>query len=203
MKKRIMVAMGLMAALLVVAAGVAWAATVNCKVGEPCVGTNDPDRLNGTNQEDDMFARQDDDLLRGRSGFDILFGDHPPVQNTTTDGDDELFGNNGPDTLAGLGGSDVLKGAGQADHINAIEASENPGEDTVGGGGGKDVIFAQDIEFDTINCGHNVDEVTFDKGLDRVAANCENRKPRTLTDQDAQAQEDRRAALLSQVGRGL
>jgi hypothetical protein len=107
MKKRIMVAMGLMAALLVVAAGVAWAATVNCKVGEPCVGTNDPDRLNGTNQEDDMFARQDDDLLRGRSGFDILFGDHPPVQNTTTDGDDELFGNNGPDTLAGLGGSDL------------------------------------------------------------------------------------------------
>ena len=104
-------------------------------------------------------------------------------------------GNNGPDTLAGLGGSDLLKGAGMADRINAIEASENPGEDTVGGGGGKDVIFAQDNEFDTINCGANVDEVTFDKGLDRVAANCENRKPRTLTDQDAQAQEEDRAAL--------
>ena len=195
MMKRIMVAMGLMGALLVVLAGVAWAANVNCQVGEPCVGTNDPDRLNGTNKEDDMFARQDDDLLRGRSGFDVMFGDHPPVQDTTTDGDDELFGNNGPDTLAGLGGSDLLKGAGMADRINAIEASENPGEDTVGGGGGKDVIFAQDNEFDTINCGANVDEVTFDKGLDRVAANCEKRKPRTLTDQDAQAQEDRRAAL--------
>jgi len=193
--KRIMVAMGLMGALLVVLAGVAWAANVNCQVGEPCVGTNDPDRLNGTNKEDDMFARQDDDLLRGRSGFDVMFGDHPPVQDTTTDGDDELFGNNGPDTLAGLGGSDLLKGAGMADRINAIEASENPGEDTVGGGGGKDVIFAQDNEFDTINCGANVDEVTFDKGLDRVAANCEKRKPRTLTDQDAQAQEEVRAAL--------
>jgi len=195
MMKRIMVAMGLMGALLVVLAGVAWAANVNCQVGEPCVGTNDPDRLNGTNKEDDMFARQDDDLLRGRSGFDVMFGDHPPVQDTTTDGDDELFGNNGPDTLAGLGGSDLLKGAGMADRINAIEASENPGEDTVGGGGGKDVIFAQDNEFDTINCGANVDEVTFDKGLDRVAANCEKRKPRTLTDQDAQAQEEVRAAL--------
>jgi hypothetical protein len=89
----------------------------------------------------------------------------------------------------------LLKGAGMADRINAIEASENPGEDTVGGGGGKDVIFAQDNEFDTINCGANVDEVTFDKGLDRVAANCEKRKPRTLTDQDAQAQEEVRAAL--------
>jgi hypothetical protein len=195
MKKRIMVAMGLMAALLVVAAGVAWAVTVNCKVGVPCVGTDDPDRLNGTNKPDDMLARQDGDLLRGRSGADILFGDHPPVQNTTTDGADELFGNNGEDLLAGLGGSDVLKGGGSADRIEAREASENPGEDTVGGGGGKDVILAHDNEFDTINCGANVDEVIFDKGLDRVAANCENRKPRTLTDQDAQAQEDLRAAL--------
>src|SRR5215218_5239791 len=194
MKTRIMVAMGLMAALLVVAAGVAWAATVNCQVGEPCVGTDDPDRLNGTNKPDDMFARQDGDLLRGLSGADILFGDHPPVQNTTTDGNDELFGNDGEDTLAGLGGSDLLKGGGQADRIEAREASENPGEDTVGGGG-KDVIFAHDNEFDTINCGANVDEVIFDKGLDEVAANCEKRKPRTLLAQDAQAQEEVRAAL--------
>jgi hypothetical protein len=197
MKKRIMVAMGLMAALLVVAAGVAWAATVNCKVGEPCVGTDRPDRLNGTNKPDDMHARQDDDLLRGRSGADLMLGDRPNVQDSTTDGNDELFGNNGEDTLAGLGGSDVLKGGGSADRIEAREASENPGEDTVGGGGGKDVILAHDNEFDTINCGHNVDEVIFDKGLDRAAANCENRKPRTLTDQDAQAQEEDRAALLS------
>jgi hypothetical protein len=201
--KRIMVAMGLMGALLVVVAGVAWAATVNCQVGEPCVGTNDPDRLNGTNKQDLMLARQDDDLLRGLSGFDVMIGDHPPVQDSSTDGDDELFGNNGEDSLGGLGGSDLLKGAGQADRIEAREASLNPGEDTVGGGGGKDVIFAQDNEFDTINCGANVDEVTFDKGLDEVAANCENRKPRTLTDQDAKAQEERRAELSAQVRRGL
>jgi Ca2+-binding RTX toxin-like protein len=195
MKKRIMVAMGLMAALLVVAAGVAWAANVNCQVGEPCVGTNDPDRLNGTNQPDDMHARQDDDLLRGLSGADLMLGDRPNVQDTTTDGDDELFANEGKNTLAGLGGSDLLRGAGQADRIEAREASENPGEDTVGGGGGKDDIFANDNEFDTINCGEGTDQVIFDKGLDRVAANCENRKPRTLTDQAAQAQEDLRAAL--------
>jgi hypothetical protein len=195
MKKRIMVAMGLMGAALILAAGVAWAATVNCQVGVPCVGTDDPDRLNGTNKPDDMHARQDGDLLRGLSGADLMLGDRPNVQDTTTDGDDELFGNNGEDTLGSLGGSDLLRGGGSADRIEAREASENPGEDTVGGGGGKDVIFAHDNEFDTINCGRNVDEVIFDKGLDEVAANCENRKPRTLTDQDAQAQEDRRAAL--------
>jgi hypothetical protein len=41
-----------------------------------------------------------------------------------------------------------------------------------------------------------VDEVIFDEGLDRVAANCEKRKPRTLTDQAAKAQEEVRAELL-------
>ena len=49
--KRILVPMTLMGALLVVASGVAWAVTVNCQVGVPCVGTNDPDRLNGTNSQ--------------------------------------------------------------------------------------------------------------------------------------------------------
>ena len=202
--KRILVPMTLMGALLVVASGVAWAVTVNCQVGVPCVGTNDPDRLNGTNKPDDMHARQDDDLLRGRSGGDLMLGDRPNVQDTTTDGDDELFGNNGEDSLGGLGGSDLLRGGGMADRIEARESSENPGEDTVGGGGGKDVIFAHDNEFDTINCGANVDTVTFDEGLDEVAANCEKRKPRTLTDQDAQAQEEDRAALSprDQISRG-
>src|SRR5215216_4902199 len=105
MKRRIMVAMGLMGAALILAAEVAWAATVNCQVGEPCVGTDRPDRLNGTNKPDDMHARQDDDLLRGRSGGGLMLGDRPNVQDTTTDGDDELFGNNGEDSLGGLGGS--------------------------------------------------------------------------------------------------
>jgi hypothetical protein len=195
MNKRIMVAMGSMGAALILAAGVAWAATVNCQVGEPCVGTDDPDRLNGTNNPDDMFARQDDDLLRGLSGADLMLGDRPNVQDSTTDGDDELFANEGKDTLAGLGGSDLLRGGAQADRIEAREASENPGEDTVGGGGGKDVILAHDNEFDNINCGEGTDTVIFDEGLDEVAANCENRKPRTLTDQAAQAQEEERAAL--------
>jgi hypothetical protein len=195
MKKRIMVAMGFMGVVLILAAGVAWAVTVNCQVGVPCVGTDDPDTLNGTNKPDDMHGRQDGDLLRGRSGADVMLGDRPNVQDTTTDGDDELFGNNGEDTLVGLGGTDVLRGGGSADLIEAREASDNPGEDTVGGGGGKDRIFAHDNVFDTINCGANVDEVIFDEGLDRVAANCEKRKPRALTNQAAQAQEDRRAAL--------
>ena len=48
--KRIMVAMTLMGAALVLAAGVAWATTVNCKVGVDCEGTDQQDELIGTNK---------------------------------------------------------------------------------------------------------------------------------------------------------
>jgi hypothetical protein len=48
--KKIMVAMALMGAALVAVSGVAWAATVDCKVGVFCEGTDGPDELIGTDQ---------------------------------------------------------------------------------------------------------------------------------------------------------
>jgi hypothetical protein len=193
--KRILVAMTLMGALLVVAAGVAWALTVNCQVGVPCVGTDDPDKLIGTNKPDEMNAMQDDDLLLGRRGGDLMFGDDPdPPAGTFTDGDDELFGNIGEDDMTGFGGSDLYWGGARADSIDAREFSNNPGEDTVIAGGGQDFISARDEVpgpyKDTINCGDNVDTVFFDEGIDVVADNCENQNPVVLTAEAAQAQEE-------------
>jgi hypothetical protein len=66
--RRIMVAMVLMGAALVAASGVAWAATVDCRVGVFCEGTDEPDELIGTNQRDEMSRLQDDDLLLGFMG---------------------------------------------------------------------------------------------------------------------------------------
>ena len=75
--KRIMVAMTLMGAALVLAAGVAWAATVNCQVQASCEGTDEPDELIGTNKPDFMNAKQDDDLLVGFMRADEMYGDNP------------------------------------------------------------------------------------------------------------------------------
>lgn len=75
--KRIMVALALMGTVLVLAAGVAWAATVDCKVGVFCEGTDEPDDLIGTNQRDVMSGLQDDDLLVGFRGADEMEGDNP------------------------------------------------------------------------------------------------------------------------------
>jgi Ca2+-binding RTX toxin-like protein len=180
--KRIMLAMALMVAALVGAAGVAWAATVNCQVGVDCVGTDGPDRLVGTDEPDRMFGRQGSDRLLGYRGGDAMYGDEvtvfPPV-DTSLEGDDELLANDGEDTLYGFGGDDLLRGGGRADFISAEEDANfrlNPGEDTVRGGGGRDHIFAQDGFFDTIDCGANVDTVRFDVTLDEIT-NCEIQNP--------------------------
>jgi Ca2+-binding RTX toxin-like protein len=180
--KRIMVAMMLMGAALVVASGVAWAATVDCRVGVDCEGTDEPDELIGTNQRDVMGGLQDDDLLVGFMRADDMYGDNPEAEGdgTSTDGDDELIGYRGHDTLFGFGGSDYLRGGRGADLIDATEESDNPGEDTVRGSRGQDSIDAVDGFKDTIFCGRgDKDEVFFDEGLDVVADNCELRKPRS------------------------
>jgi hypothetical protein len=188
--KRLLVAVTLMGATLVVASGVAWALTVNCQVGVPCVGTNDPDELIGTNQPEDMNALQDDDLLRGRGGGDFMLGDEP-TEDSSTDGDDELLGNDGKDYMVAFGGSDIYRGGVKADSVNARDSSSlNPGEDTVMTDGGQDFIDAIDGVKDTINCGDGVDTVFFDVGIDVVANNCENQNPTILTAGDAQAQQE-------------
>jgi Ca2+-binding RTX toxin-like protein len=179
--KRIMVAMMLMGAALMVASGVAWAATVDCRVGVFCEGTDEPDELIGTNQRDVISGLQDDDLLVGFMRADEMYGDNPEAEGdgTSTDGDDELIGYRGRDTLSGFGGSDYLRGGRGADLIDATEQSNNPGKDTVRGSRGQDSIDAVDGFKDTIFCGRGVDEVFFDKGLDVVAENCELRRPRS------------------------
>jgi Ca2+-binding RTX toxin-like protein len=179
--KRILVALALMGAVLVLATGVAWAATVDCKVGVFCEGTDERDELIGTNQGDVMSGLQDDDLLVGFRGADEMEGDNsqPGGDDTSTDGDDELIGFRGPDTLLGFGGSDYLRGGRGDDFIDATEESDNPGKDTVRGSRDQDLIDAVDGFKDTIFCGLGEDEVFFDEGLDFVADNCEIQNPRS------------------------
>ena len=62
-------------------------------------------------------------------------------------------------------------------YANADKLASNPGEDTVKAGKGNDIIKAVDGHKDTIDCGSGTDEVTFDKNLDQVAANCEKQQP--------------------------
>ena len=93
--------------------------------------------------------------------------------DTSTDGDNRLFGGAGFDGMVGYGGDDLLSGGARSDFIDAKENSENPCEDIVRGGRGRDFIDAIDKSKDTINCGKGTkDEVFYDENLDTVE-NCE------------------------------
>lgn len=167
------------AVALLVAAGAAFAATVECRVGLVCVGTDGPDELLGTGSRDEMEGRQGDDVLRGFGGFDKLIGDRADRPDDPPDGNDRLFGNRGDDFLIGKGGSDLLKGGGGRDEIDASDLFNlvtNPGEDTVFGGfGNDDVTRARDGFKDTIDCGAGSEDrvLGYDAGLDVISPNCE------------------------------
>src|SRR5918994_3281272 len=163
-----------MALTLLMIAGVAWAATVQCRVNYPCVGTDEPDKLIGTNQADSMDGKGDGDVLLGGRGADSMEGDSFNFgAGTPADGNDKVYGNAGSDLMWGGGGSDLLRGGnGGEPQIDAREPQNNPGEDTVTGDGGDDFIVALDSFKDTIDCGDGEEDIVlFDDGIDVVADN--------------------------------
>ena len=171
--KRLPLLLAMMGIVLLLSASVAIALEVNCIAGRGCVGTDNPDTLNGSAASDDMDARQAGDRLFGNDGHDWMSGDAYGPSDTSTDGNDRVFGRGGYDGLVGYGGSDLLSGGAKADYISAVEASANPGEDTVDGGGDNDFIVAIDKTKDTIDCGTGIrDRVYYDKNLDTLT-NCE------------------------------
>ena len=120
MRRRAVLLITTMAAVLVVASGVALAANISCKAGTTCFGTNKADTMTGTNQADDM---------RGRGGGDTIHG---------RDGDDKALGGDGNDDIyAGLGNDSFVAGeAGDDSYVfeerwgaDTVTNGEDSGED--------------------------------------------------------------------------
>ena len=189
-KNRALVALLAGTLALVLTAGVAWAATVQCEEGlMVCLGTPDPDTITGTSGYDHIRGLAGADLARGMGGAD------------------RIEGGKGKDTVKGLGGSDYSLWGGEAGLENEgpyTDASDDyvyggAGGDTIYGGyaqGGVDRVFGEDgndyiltyqrglandlgvvITKEIINCGAGYDTVAFDEGKDEVAQNCENLYP--------------------------
>ena len=189
-KSRVIVALLSGTLALVLAAGVAWAATVQCQVGEEmCLGTTEADTITGTSEQD---------YIRGLGGADLARG---------MGQDDTVIGGKGKDTVKGLGGPDHLLWGGEAGLLNLgpfTDASDDytyggAGADRLFGGyaqGGVDRVFGEDgndyietyqrglaaeygviVTKEIVNCGAGQDTVYFDKDKDVVAPNCEDRHP--------------------------
>jgi Ca2+-binding RTX toxin-like protein len=190
MKRTVILLVGAMATALVMASGMAWAATVQCQARvQVCFGTPDPDALTGTGEKDYMRALAGNDLVRGMGEAD------------------GVTGGKGKDTIEGGAGSDAFLWGGEAgpEHVGPYtDASDDyihggAGGDHIFGGygqGGTDRLYGEDnndyietnqrghaaqlgvkITKEIVNCGAGYDTVVFDKDIDEVAQNCEDRHP--------------------------
>ncbi len=151
----------LAALMLALSAGVALAATI--------VGTENNDTIivGFTGESDQIFA------LEGKDFVDPY------------DGDDEVYGNEGNDTLKGAEHSDNVYGNSGKDQVD-LDANDTSGSTDAGfGGKGNDTVFAQDGNFDEIDCGAGTSDVAFlDVGLD-TRTNCESVNPTSVTAPEA------------------
>ena len=196
MKNRAIVGLLAGTLALVLAARVAWAATVQCQENDPadpvevCLGTPNADTITGTSEVDYIRALAGSDLARGMGGADAVQG------------------GKGKDTVKGLGGSDQFIFGGESgpefEDGPFTDASDDyayggDGADSMYGGyglGGVDRVFGEDgndyiqtnqrgyrasldviLTKEIVNCGAGQDTVQFDEDVDEVAPNCEDQIP--------------------------
>lgn len=124
MTRRALFVAGLLVAALVVASGVAWAASISCPnwTGDQYVGTDNKDTMTGGmfGCNDEMRAKGGADEVRGRGGADTLSGG-PDA--------DDLTGGRGQDILTGGEGPDALKGGSADDKYSFV--IDSWGNDTI------------------------------------------------------------------------
>ena len=192
MKKRALFLLAVVAATLVVASGVALAATIQCpnRADGTCIGTKKADTMKGTPQPDQIRARSGDDLvkagggdgdfsiggpgadrIRGQAGADQVIGGG--IRGNFETGD-LFFADNKDDVVRGGGGDDPTIAGGYG----------KGGEDKLFGGKGNDTLYAAQRGFpyrghvqvnkEIVDCGPGKNDVAYyDKGVDVVKDNCE------------------------------
>ena len=164
--RRTMLLMAATALALLVASGVALAATINCPnaSGGYCYGTNVGDALYGTFKVDRMYGYGGADLMYGYGRGDYMYG------GDESGWGDKMLGGRGADRMNGEGGDDALYGGNGNDTINGGGGDDlvqgDNGNDTLRTGTGVNRVNAQDGQRDWIICGNPSDLVYYDRGLD-------------------------------------
>ena len=134
MRRAILLLTLIISATVLLAAGVALAAVITCP-GGVCQGTEEADKITGSQRVDTIHALGGNDNVLGRSSGDFIYGD---------DGNDRLSGDGGPDEIYGGPGDDIdLDGDARIDEIyggvgNDLELDGDRGNDILHGGSGDD-----------------------------------------------------------------
>ena len=138
------------------------------------------DQVDAYAGDDNVFGESGNDTLYGGEGADVLEGDPPLTPDII--GNDKLYGGAGQDEVNGYEGNDFLHGGSEKDFIR-----DGNGKDQIKAGDGSDTIETGYINrpsvtrpdglVDTVDCGSGTDTVYFQKGSDKINANCEIKKP--------------------------
>ena len=186
--RRTIVLLATMVLTLLVASGMASAATIDCVAEIPCTGTQNADTMNGSAEQDSMNGRAGKDLMKGNGSADEMHGGL---------GADELSGGAANDLV--WGGTEKGSELSTASYPDKSDdsASGGIGADLVYGGfgqGGVDHVFGNDgddtivvaqrgftdgdvrVTKEIVDCGKGEDTVYRDKGKDVIARNCEHKK---------------------------
>jgi Ca2+-binding RTX toxin-like protein len=131
-----------LAACTLVGAAVAVAANVDCRDrGLICFGTQEDDRIVGTNGPEDIRGLGGEDTIFGNGFYDRIAGMVGRDFVNAGTGPDDVFGNGEADVLVGGGGPqdgrDEFSGGGGSDTLKPAS-----GDDWVSGGEGTDIVVA-------------------------------------------------------------
>jgi hypothetical protein len=98
--------------------GAALAATKTCSTN-PCVGTNGPDRLRGTDARNEIRGLRGPDYIAGKPHADDLYGNRGRDEVRAGNGRDRVFSGRGQDAIYGGGGNDTMNSRdGYKDDVN-------------------------------------------------------------------------------------
>jgi Ca2+-binding RTX toxin-like protein len=103
---------------MLVLSGAVLAATKTC-LANPCVGTNGPDWLKGTDAKNEIRGHRGADYIAGKPRADDLYGGRGKDEVRAGNGRDRVFGGRGRDRLYGGGGNDTMNARdGYKDQVN-------------------------------------------------------------------------------------
>ena|SRR5215210_65668 len=92
---------------VMVLGGAALAVTKTCSAN-PCVGTNGPDRLIGTDAKNEIRGLRGPDYIAGKPRADDLYGNRGRDEIRAGNGRDRVFSGRGQDAIYGGGGNDTM-----------------------------------------------------------------------------------------------
>lgn len=139
--------------------------------GSPIFGTENNDKLEGTNGNDLIFGFEGNDKIDGSNGDDCIIGGSGNDKVDASNGNDIVFGNEGNDRIDASNGDDQIYAGDGEDYVDGSNGKDKIygglGNDTLEGNNGDDYIEGNEGN-DKLRGGNGNDILLGGPGIDNV-----------------------------------